>query len=131
MNASRLVLVKLGGSLITDKSTPFVSRQIIAHGSGSFGHVVATKYQTAEGIVNDKSLEGLPKVANAAVQIHRIVMECLLKAGLPVVSFAPSSLIMAEERRLASNFIEPILKALEVETHAPSLRSVVGNSAGF
>lgn len=131
-----LLFLKLGGSLITDKNRPFVSKRsvirrlgteirsgleglnvglVIAHGSGSFGHVVAKKYQTAKGIVNDKSLEGLPRVANAAIQINRIVMECLLEAGLPVVSFAPSSLIMAEEKRLANNFIEPILKALKLK----------------
>lgn len=66
-----LIFLKLGGSLITDKTRPFtprldtladLARQILAakqawpelalvlgHGSGSFGHVAAKEYKTREG----------------------------------------------------------------------------------
>jgi isopentenyl phosphate kinase len=69
---SELILLKLGGSLITDKTHPYtprldilsdLARQILAakqsrpelalvlgHGSGSFGHVAAKEYKTREGI---------------------------------------------------------------------------------
>jgi isopentenyl phosphate kinase len=68
---SELILLKLGGSLITDKTRPYtprldiltdLARQILAaqlaqpelglvlgHGSGSFGHVAAKEYRTREG----------------------------------------------------------------------------------
>ncbi len=68
---SELILLKLGGSLITDKTNPYtprldilsdLARQILAakqarpelalvlgHGSGSFGHVAAKQYKTREG----------------------------------------------------------------------------------
>lgn len=67
-----LVFLKLGGSLITDKTRPRTVRLdtlkrlcaeiasarkhdpnlqlLLGHGSGSFGHVAAKKYKTREGL---------------------------------------------------------------------------------
>lgn len=132
MNDNRLVLLKLGGSLITDKSTPFVARQkvirrlgkeikeamgrfeklIIAHGSGSFGHSAAKKYGVEKGWEHKRGLEGVPLVADAAAKINRIVVEELLKSGLPVVSFAPASLVFADSSRPADIFLGPISQCL-------------------
>ena len=69
---SKLIFLKLGGSLITDKERPRTPRLdtlrdlstqiaaarardpnlllLIGHGSGSFGHVVAKKYATRDGL---------------------------------------------------------------------------------
>ena len=66
-----LVLLKLGGSLITDKTRPYTARLdkladvatqiaralhadpelslVLGHGSGSFGHTAAKKYKTRDG----------------------------------------------------------------------------------
>ncbi len=116
---SKLLLIKLGGSLITDKGRDFTAKPdvirrlakeikfaqkrlpckiIIAHGSGSFGHTVAAKYKTKDGLINDKSLTGLPLVADAAIQINRIVMKCFFEAKLPAVSFSPASIFLARKR---------------------------------
>jgi len=68
-----LIFLKLGGSLITDKTQPYTPRVdiiedvalqistaikdnpnrrlVIGHGSGSFGHVAASEYHTREGFV--------------------------------------------------------------------------------
>jgi isopentenyl phosphate kinase len=67
-----LVFLKLGGSLITDKTQPYTPRMdvmnnlavqietalrtrpglrlVIGHGSGSFGHVPASEYRTRDGL---------------------------------------------------------------------------------
>jgi isopentenyl phosphate kinase len=72
-----LIFLKLGGSLITDKTQPYTPkldviedvalqistafqaqpdlRLIIGHGSGSFGHVAATEYHTRDGFVPQPS----------------------------------------------------------------------------
>jgi isopentenyl phosphate kinase len=70
-NMKELVFLKLGGSLITDKTQPYTPqldiiedvalqistalqnqpnlRLILGHGSGSFGHVAASEYHTRDG----------------------------------------------------------------------------------
>ena len=70
--SKEIVLLKLGGSLITDKDIPYTPRLdkltdlaqeiktvldsspdlllILGHGSGSFGHVAAKKYGTRDGL---------------------------------------------------------------------------------
>src|SRR3990172_434782 len=69
---AELIFLKLGGSLITDKDSPYTPRLdkladlagqiaavfaetpglrlVLGHGSGSFGHTAASKYGTREGI---------------------------------------------------------------------------------
>jgi len=130
-----LILVKLGGSLITDKSRPFTAKEaeilrfakeiknalkvykgklLIAHGSGSFGHSVAAKYKTQLGIVNDKSTKGFPLVADAAVQINRIVIKNFLKVGLPAVSFSPLSFLVTKNQKVTKYLVDHIKNALNV-----------------
>ncbi len=68
-----LIFLKLGGSLITDKTQPYTPkldiiedvalqiatalqahpdlRLILGHGSGSFGHVAASEYHTRDGLI--------------------------------------------------------------------------------
>lgn len=70
---TELVLLKLGGSLITDKTQAYTVRQdkladlasqiaralrthpdlhlVLGHGSGSFGHTAAKKYGTRDGVI--------------------------------------------------------------------------------
>ncbi|MCJ7805625.1 isopentenyl phosphate kinase [Patescibacteria group bacterium] len=129
----KLTIVKLGGSLITDKNRPLVSREavikrlaeeiksasknykgklVIGHGSGSFGHASAAKYQTQKGIVNRNSIKGVSEVADVASQITKIVIKQLRKAGIPAVAFAPGSFIVSSGQKLQEFFIEPIKEAL-------------------
>jgi len=130
----KLILVKLGGSLITDKKTPFCAREdvikrlaeeikgvekefdgriILGHGSGSFGHTVASKYRTQEGIINKQSVKGLSIVADAAIQINRILIRNFLEFDLPVFSLAPASFIFARDQKLEKIFLRPILHSLQ------------------
>ena len=130
-----LILIKLGGSLITDKNKAFSAKRkvisrlskeilmslkdikgdlIIGHGSGSFGHVVASKYKTQEGIINKESLKGFPLVSSAARKINSIVMDCFLKEGLKAVSFSPLSYTYTKNQKKLKALIDPIKKALEI-----------------
>lgn len=105
-----ITLIKLGGSIITDKNTPYKARIntirrlaqeikksessiIVAHGSGSFAHTSAKKYGGGKGY---KSKWGIAKVARDAMEINRIVMDILIDRGLPAVSLRPGSMIMAD-----------------------------------
>jgi isopentenyl phosphate kinase len=125
-----LILVKLGGSVITDKSKPFTARisaiirlgkyikkkyinkttdLIIGHGAGSFAHIPAAKYQIQKGIVNKDSIWGFCLTSDAAIEINRIVVGELLKLRLKVASFAPMSFIYEEKL-----ITEHIKKALSI-----------------
>jgi len=131
---SKLLLIKLGGSLITDKGKDFTAKPhvisrlakeigasqkifngqiIIAHGSGSFGHSAAAKYQIKNGLTSHRSFVGLPLVADAAIQINRIVIKNFLAAKLPVVSFAPASFIVAHNQHPKKVMANPLFLALE------------------
>ena len=121
-----IILIKLGGSIITDKRIPYTAKIsvirrfakelrvfnnniILAHGSGSFGHTSAVKYGGKKGY---KNLKGIAKVAGDAMEINRIVMDILIKEGLPVVSFRPMSMILTNEGEVENSFFEPIEAAL-------------------
>ena len=105
-----ITLLKLGGSLITDKNRAHTARigtirrlaeeiysvrehgpfpLIIGHGSGSFGHIPAKKYGTRDGVHTDAEWAGFAEVHAEAVSLNRIVTDTLREAGLPVISFVP------------------------------------------
>jgi len=105
-------LLKLGGSLITDKKTAHTARfdvirrlaleirsvwddtneaLIIGHGSGSFGHIPAKQYSTRAGVHSYEDWKGFAKVHNEATALNQIVTEIFTEAGLPVLSFVPMS----------------------------------------
>lgn len=132
---SELVLIKLGGSLITDKTKPLTARPaairrlcreiktaldqnelqlILGHGSGSFGHSVAAKYRVQDGLKTKSALQGLPLVADAAIALNRLVIQELLAQGLPAVSFAPLSFLLARNQLPQQVFLSPLLQALNL-----------------
>ena len=130
---SKLTLIKLGGSVITDKTKPYTARPeiirnlaleikeawnkghrfVVAHGSGSFAHTSAARFSTAEGLKNKESVYGLAVVQQDAIAINRIVNEIFLKKKLPVLSFVPSSFSLANKKKLSQIFFEPIAESLK------------------
>ena len=130
-----LILIKLGGSVITDKTKSFKANEkvigrlgreivsgqnkykgkiIIGHGSGSFGHTLGYKYKTQEGIISEKSVRGAVLVEDAALKLNRIVVKNLLKVGLPVFSLSPASFVKAKNKKLMNVNADSIVKALNI-----------------
>jgi isopentenyl phosphate kinase len=117
-----IILIKIGGSLITDKNKPYtVNREalkiivqevkkasavdktlIVGHGAGSFAHVPAKKYQTHRGIRDESSYRGIAEVADVAAQFNRIVMKELLEQGVNAVSVSPLSSMVAKNHKLST-----------------------------
>lgn len=113
-----IILIKLGGSLITDKSKPYFAKtktisrlareikkahlegvkMIISHGSGSFGHTLASKYKTADGINKKEDVYGLCLVQQDAIAINRIVNQIFLRNKINCLSFIPSSFSYAKRK---------------------------------
>jgi isopentenyl phosphate kinase len=122
-----LVLVKLGGSLITDKNIPYsvhlniierlakevaeVKKEgnidlIVGHGGGSFPHVSAKKYQTSKGFINNDSGYGMCVVQNDAARLNRIVVSSLLDAGIKAMSIQTSAICMAKDSKIQEFYLD-------------------------
>ncbi len=128
-------LIKLGGSLVTDKlvansfrrdvvcqiaaqlATLFANgdglRVVLGHGSGSFGHVAAQKYRTVQGVANAKERLGMARVGAVAAELSRLILAELLAAGLPALRFPPSALLMTRDRRIDILETRPLQSALQ------------------
>jgi len=129
-----IILVKLGGSLLTDKTTPYrerpdiiarVSREIkevreksdfdliLGHGSGSYAHTPAVKYQTMRGVINKESLHGFCVVQDAASRLNRILVKSLIDAGVEAISLQPSASFIMTQGKISEAFLSPLVLALE------------------
>ena len=130
-----LQLLKLGGSLITDKARPHsprldllarlageiaaVRRQdsslqlILGHGSGSFGHIPAQKYGTRQGVRTPEEWQGFVEVWRQATALNHLVVEALGDAGLPAFSLPPSASVTARDGQIAAWDLKPLISALK------------------
>ncbi|MDX9954732.1 MAG: isopentenyl phosphate kinase [Anaerolineae bacterium] len=131
-----LMFIKLGGSLITDKRRESTVRAgtlrllaeelrqaltekpdlrlLLGHGSGSFGHWEASRYNTRAGVHFPTEWHGFSQVSAAASRLNRIVVDAFMRADVPVLSLQPSASVAAEDGRIASLALAPIQRALEV-----------------
>jgi len=124
-----LILVKLGGSLITDKSKPFTPRIdvikrlaeeihesrekaniniILGHGGGSFPHAPAKEYRTDLGLIDKESFRGIAKVQDAASRLNRIIVNSLIEVGENAFSVQPSATFLTEEDTIKNWYTEPL-----------------------
>jgi len=133
---NELILVKLGGSVITDKNKPFTEdldiikrlakemhearqekkfRLIVGHGGGSYPHTAAAKFRTNEGVINKKSYEGIAEVQDAASRLNRIIVRELMNVGENAMSIQLSSCSICEDGNIKEMFLEPIKKLLDYD----------------
>jgi len=128
-----IILIKIGGSLITDKTKQNSIKQkaltticqeikkasklgkklIIGHGAGSFAHFPAQKYQTHKGIISSQSEKGIAIVADVACQLNRIIIRQLIETGVNAVSVSPLAMMTANNHQLSNictHSLEEILK---------------------
>jgi len=131
---NELVLLKLGGSLITDKTRPYTVRHdrladlaaqiasvraggsgmrlVLGHGSGSFGHTAAKEYGTRDGVRKAEDWKGFAEVHFQAAQLNDFVMEALHRAGISSLAFPPSGAVIASDGRVSIWDTTPIRMAL-------------------
>ncbi|HEV7666980.1 MAG TPA: isopentenyl phosphate kinase [Thermoanaerobaculia bacterium] len=134
----RALLIKLGGSLLTDKEraeTPHPERIerlaqeiatareaaeangeriVLGHGSGSFGHVAAAAAGLGKGPLDPRNLTGASRTQKRAAALHGLVVEALRTAGLAPFSLAPSSFLLAEGGVVVDRFLSPLAHALRL-----------------
>jgi isopentenyl phosphate kinase len=130
-----LVFLKLGGSLITDKTRPYTARSekldalaaeiaaclleysglnlVLGHGSGSFGHAAASHHATQLGVSTPEDWLGFAEVWYQASTLNRLVVEAFHKASLPIVTFSPAASVTAQDGKVFSLDPYPIQAALK------------------
>jgi isopentenyl phosphate kinase len=130
-----LILIKLGGSVITDKNKRDTIRAdnirriareiraaleqkpglrlVIGHGGGSFGHFPAAKYKINEGIKGKESWRGYAETRSAMTNLNHLLTEIFLEEGVDVVSLQPSSSAICENGKLEYLDVRPIRQLLK------------------
>ncbi|MDZ7701709.1 MAG: isopentenyl phosphate kinase [Halobacteriales archaeon] len=102
------VVLKLGGSVITEKDRPqtvddagltaaadaiataAIDRLVVVHGGGSFGHPAAASYGVTE-TAGTYDVEAIREIHGAMRQLSDAVVGRLADAGVPAVPIHPSS----------------------------------------
>ena len=120
-----MILIKLGGSVITDKSqykkfnqeqASRLCREIaesgrsvmIVHGAGSFGHVLAKKYSIQNGLVDFGQVAAAAMVHHDAMELGALMTSELMKVGIPAASVAPGNCFVMEDGKLIATDTEAI-----------------------
>jgi len=144
-----LTVIKLGGSLLTDKSKPYTMRKekfreigrelkdnlddmIIVHGVGSYGHPPVKEYKLYRGYTGKENLLNLSKTQSIVFELRLEFVKALQEEGINAMIFLPSSQIVADGMMIKKFCIEPIRRFLEMGM-VPVLGGdiVVDNKSGY
>ncbi len=118
----QIAIIKLGGSIITDKSKTYITRPevikrlakeiaeirkihpdlrlILGNGAGSFGHSSAKKYKTIDGFSDEHGKFGYTVVQNDAAKLNRIIVESLLQEKIPAMGLQTSAIYLTENKKV-------------------------------
>ncbi len=129
---SDLVILKLGGSVITDKKTPFSYRSevvarigrevfrcwptplLIIHGGGSFGHTIAREYGIAQGYRELRQLEGFVKTIQAMRELNSRIVQTLIETGIGAVGMPASLLFVTRDGAIETALLDTLFSALDI-----------------
>ena len=127
-----LIIIKLGGSVITYKESPIPKartrtiknlglelieiykkdyRIILVHGGGSFGHTLAKKYHVNEGKIPEEPEEAFYQIAKVTQDLNNIIMDQFIKSELPVISLLPRNFVTNVNGKM-QDFDFKIIKSL-------------------
>lgn len=130
-----LIIIKLGGSVITDKTKPFsirintieeLSKEIyeiskngyeiiIVHGGGSFGHPIAKKFNVNKGYKNNIGLKGFLETIQAMRELNKKIVEILNKNNVNSIGFPASTIFISNKDSIISAYLEPIIYSLNMK----------------
>ena len=128
-----IILLKLGGSLLTDKNKPNSIREeivknavqqiidanerlILIHGGGSFGHPIARKYKISKGkdISIKNQILGLTKTHQAMTNFNSFLVNSFIEKNYPVLSIQPSSIFIKDSDGISIQSIDIIESSLNL-----------------
>ena len=150
MNKTRPTVLKIGGSVITNKSGELEAKTqdidrlageiqvaggkdlIIVHGGGSFGHPVAEKYKIKDGYKEELQKIGFSETHHVMTVLNGLFMDSLVWHNVPAVSLTPSSFIVTENGRI-NHFEDGAIESLLSMGFTPVLYgdAVLDTKLGF
>lgn len=127
-----MIIIKLGGSAITDKTQDFTPRLeviesaaaqisciqeqvILVHGGGSYGHPLAREFELHRGFKRKNQLKGVSQTRYAMTELNQLVVSHLIMKGVPAVAVQPSACFLCENKRIKHSFLEPVKKLVELQ----------------
>lgn len=117
-----LQILKLGGSVITDKGQRLAAKEnvikrlageiavakrkknfnlIVVNGAGSFGHIPVEEYGLKDGMDDDKKRLGFTLVHKYVENLNRILWDCLTERGVVSIPVHPASFIVQDDWSIA------------------------------
>lgn len=123
-------LVKLGGSVLTDKSTyktPRLDalarlalelaasreRLVLVHGAGSYGHVLAKKHDLARGHADTIERRLAAAQVHADVrELQSLVLSALHEVGMPAINISTYDVARLTSGQISNFAYEPIQETL-------------------
>jgi isopentenyl phosphate kinase len=132
LSERRLVVLKIGGSVITDKSGELVAKTqeidrlakeiheanlpnlIVIHGGGSFGHPFAERYAIKDGYKEESQKIGFSETHHFMTVLNGLFMDSLILHQVPAVSVTPSSCMITEKGRIKEFEDAPLVTLLRM-----------------
>jgi isopentenyl phosphate kinase len=133
---SRLLVLKLGGSLLTDKMRPYslrtdvlkaasaevaaclrdgvVEKLVIVHGVGSYGHPPVIEHKLYKGFMDKAQLLPLSRTQSKVNELRSAIISSLQDEGVPVNLFHTSSIASAERGSITSMSLDAVKGFLKV-----------------
>ncbi len=120
MSWAKPIILKLGGSVITDKTGELsaktedinriaeeikradIDNVVIVHGGGSFGHPTAQKYGIKDGLKEPSQKLGFSETHHVMTVLNGLIMDALVWHEIPSLSITPSSIVVTENGRIKS-----------------------------
>jgi len=128
-----LIVVKLGGSLITKKrglleekhdTIHSIAREfrnmkdkfkfILVHGGGSFGHPIAKKYNLNKGFKEYDQLIGVSKTRYYMSFLNQKILKIFFEEGVSLIPIHASSIFVTEDGKITSSYLDSIKSFLSI-----------------
>jgi isopentenyl phosphate kinase len=126
-----MIILKLGGSVVTDKSRPFTVRSglikrlareikesgkrvVLVHGGGSFGHPLASEYELQDGLTEGRQIFGVAKTRLAMDELNNQIIDIFVEAGVSAVSVQTSTVFKCKNKRIEKANLEPVEDFLKI-----------------
>ena len=133
-----LTVLKLGGSLLTDKRKPYVIRKdvlesaaseikecinegliqslILVHGVGSYGHPLVLEHQLHKGFQSTDQILPIAKTQAKVNEFRHMIVKQFHDIDIPMVLLHPSSMIISEKMRMTNYFLDALRSFVDLQT---------------